>query len=227
MKLRPGGVVFFDAGGTLIHPVRPVGVIYAEEALDFGVTADAEKLQAGFLRTWKAMKPRDPVDGARVTDDQNWWREVVRESWRGQDLPKDFESYFEKVYHAFAQADRWQAYPEVEQVLQSVKEKGLRCAVLSNWDRRLRSILAGFSWSIHFEDLIISSEMGVEKPHPRIFQEAEKRLGVTSEQAVLWGDEARYDVEGALAAGWQVGLLDRPKNDLSDLLAELTVSNAI
>jgi len=227
MKLRPGGVVFFDAGGTLIHPVRPVGVIYAEEAVHFGVVADAGKLQEGFLRTWKAMKPRDPVDGARVTDDQNWWREVVRESWRGQDLPGDFEGYFEKVYHAFAQPDHWEPYPEVEEVLFALKERGLRCAVLSNWDRRLRSILAGFPWSGHFEDLIISSEIGVEKPHPRIFRDAEKRLGVTPEQALLWGDEARYDGEGARAAGWQVGLLDRPKNNLGDLLAGLTVSNAI
>jgi len=222
--MKPDTVIFFDAGGTLIHPVRPVGQLYAEAARDFGVEADAERLHRGFLRTWKSLKPRDPVEGARVTDDRGWWKEVVRGSWDDQPPPEDFEAYFELVYRNFAKPEWWVAYPEVESVLAGIKIRGYRCAVLSNWDRRLRQILAGFSWSSHFEELVISSEVGAEKPHPVIFREAERRLGIGSGQAVLWGDDADCDGAGAREAGWRLGLVDRPGRGLVHLLEELTSS---
>jgi len=220
--MKPGTVIFFDAGGTLIHPVRPVGQLYAEAARSFGIRADADRLQQGFLRTWENLKPRDPVEGARVTDDRGWWREVVGGSWAGQATPEDFEAYFDLVYRNFARPDWWLPYPEVESVLGEIQKRGFRCAILSNWDRRLRQILAGFPWGHHFEELVISSEVGAEKPHPTIFREAERRLGITPGQAVLWGDDPDCDGEGARAAGWGFGLVARPERGLANLLEELT-----
>lgn len=227
MNIGKEGVIFFDAGGTLIQPVRPVGEIYAEVARSFGVHADPVRLHEGFKRAWKALKPRDPVKGARVMDDRPWWFDVMLETWKGMERPENFEGYFDAVYDVFALPSSWQAYPEVAEVLEAIARLGLRCAVLSNFDRRLHVILAGFSWSRHFESVLVSSEIGAEKPHPLIFREAEKRLAISAEQAILWGDDPDCDGDGARAAGWQVEVLERPKIDLRDLLAKLTVSNTI
>ena len=53
----------------------------------------------------------------------------------------------------------------------------------------------------HIDALIVSEEVGVSKPHPRIFEVALERVGVTAAEAVMIGDSWSADVAGALAAG--------------------------
>lgn len=221
-------VVFMDAGGTLLRPARPVGEIYVEVAAHYGVRGDAARVHEGFVEAWAALKPRDPVNGARVMDDRGWWKEMVRRAWAGTPLPEafPFEAYFEEVYAVFERPELWRVYPEVPGVLEGLRRAGLRCAVLSNWDRRLRGLLDALELGEWFEEVLISSEIGAEKPHPAIFRAAEARLGVCAEEAVLWGDEPEADGEGARGAGWGVGLVKRPGRDLADLLAELLQSEA-
>jgi putative hydrolase of the HAD superfamily len=215
--------VFIDAGGTLLRPARPVGETYARLAEHYGVSADPARVHEGFLAAWKALKPRDPVQGARVMDDRGWWREVVRRSWAAIPLPPTFpfEDYFAEVYAAFERPELWRVFPEVPSVLDGLRARGIRCAVLSNWDRRLRTLLEALELASCFDSILISSEIGAEKPHPAIFRAAETALAVAPSQAILWGDEPEADAAGAHAAGWRYRLVDRPRVDLADLLAEL------
>ncbi len=217
---NPIRVVFFDAGGTLIRTAAPVGHYYALVASHYGLHADEEALQKGFKRAWLEMKPRDPVQGARVMDDQAWWKGLVRRSWQGQGMPADFpfEDYFQEVYALFARPELWRIYPDALLALDMLHVKGLRCGVLSNWDRRLRAILEGLDLSRHFEHLVISSEVGVEKPHPLIFQRAQELFGIQASEALLLGDDDLFDGEGGRRAGWRLGLLQRPETDLMDVL---------
>ncbi|MEL6345076.1 MAG: HAD-IA family hydrolase, partial [Myxococcota bacterium] len=48
---------------------------------------------------------------------------------------------------------------------------------------------------------VISGELEIEKPDPRIFRFACDQLGVAPEQAIHMGDSVRSDVEGARRAG--------------------------
>lgn len=228
MSTRPA-VVFLDAGGTLLRPARPVGQIYADLAAHYGLQADAAALHQGFLKAWATLKPRDPVQDARVLDDRLWWKQVVRLSWNDCPLPDafPFDDYFDEVYAAFARPELWRVFPEVPQVLETLHQHGFRCAVLSNWDRRLPALLDALELTPRFERILISSEIGAEKPHPAIFRAAESLMGITGHQAILWGDEEEADLIGARAAGWQAALVQRPQRDLTDLLDELLRSNPI
>lgn len=60
-----------------------------------------------------------------------------------------------------------------------------------------------------FDAVVISGEFGWRKPHPAIFHEGVKRLGVTAEEAVFVGDDLKVDIEGAAACGMDTILLDR------------------
>ncbi|MBI5209707.1 MAG: HAD family hydrolase [Elusimicrobia bacterium] len=51
--------------------------------------------------------------------------------------------------------------------------------------------------------VVTSDEMGVEKPHPRIFLEACRRLGCKPAQTLVVGDSWSMDVLGARRAGLQ------------------------
>jgi HAD superfamily hydrolase (TIGR01509 family) len=52
-----------------------------------------------------------------------------------------------------------------------------------------------------FDCVVLSDELGIRKPDPRIFEEALKRLGRTPDECLYVGDSCRYDVAGARNAG--------------------------
>lgn len=53
----------------------------------------------------------------------------------------------------------------------------------------------------YLDMLIVSEEVGVAKPDPRIFQIALDQLGVVPSQALYVGDSLEFDLPGAAAAG--------------------------
>ena len=57
--------------------------------------------------------------------------------------------------------------------------------------------------------VLISGEVGVEKPDPRIFALALERLGSTAVEAVYVGDAPVFDIAGAVAAGIRAVWLNR------------------
>jgi epoxide hydrolase-like predicted phosphatase len=76
-----------------------------------------------------------------------------------------------------------------------------RIGLLSNAWSELRKYIED-EWHIAdvFDDMIISAEVGLAKPDPRIYQLAVDRLGVPAEQTVFIDDVLR-NVEGARLAG--------------------------
>ncbi len=89
------------------------------------------------------------------------------------------------------------------EVLEELKRQGIQTAIVSNTihgpiERRLLR-LYGFEGL--FDALVFSSEVGLRKPRPEIFQAALDMLGASREHTVHVGDNVEADVEGALASG--------------------------
>jgi putative hydrolase of the HAD superfamily len=55
----------------------------------------------------------------------------------------------------------------------------------------------------YFFEILISEELGVHKPHKRIFEIAQNLVNATHDECVMIGDSFESDVEGALNANWQ------------------------
>jgi FMN phosphatase YigB (HAD superfamily) len=53
----------------------------------------------------------------------------------------------------------------------------------------------------YMEIILISAEVGIRKPHPRIFQLALQHWQATPDQAVMVGDTLGADILGGLNAG--------------------------
>ena len=68
---------------------------------------------------------------------------------------------------------------------------GIKLAVVSNFDTRLRPLLASLGILHLFDAVVISAEIGVEKPNPTIFEAACQQLDVRPEAAVHVGDDRR------------------------------------
>ncbi len=213
-------VIFFDAAGTLIRLPRGVGHHYREVAARHGCALDADTLTAAFRTAWKSMPARATTREPRPDDDRGWWKALVHrvldslaiDSWQ-----MDREAYFAELYAEFTKPGVWELFPEVEAVL-STLAGCCEVSVISNFDGRLRTILNGLGIAHRFRHLVISSEVGADKPDPHIFERALALAGCTAAEALHVGDDARCDWAGAEAAGLQVFRLDRPHNDLRALL---------
>ena len=68
---------------------------------------------------------------------------------------------------------------------------GVKLAVVSNFDTRLRSILEDLGLVDLFDCVVISAEVRAEKPNPVIFEKACSMLGVTAAQSLVLGDDRR------------------------------------
>jgi putative hydrolase of the HAD superfamily len=72
-----------------------------------------------------------------------------------------------------------------------------------------REKLGRTTLSSHFAAIVISADIGIGKPDPRIFQAALDILGVPAAEAVMVGDSLERDIAGARRAGLRTVWLDR------------------
>ena len=63
--------------------------------------------------------------------------------------------------------------------------------MVSNFDTRLRPILDEMQLTELFDAVVISAEVGAEKPNPLIFETACARLGVAANETLVLGDDRR------------------------------------
>lgn len=216
-------IVFFDAAGTLLRAAEPIGQTYANLAWHYGLRADPELIHRGFKAAWKKFHDPLTADSRPPRSSYEWWKALVLETWQVAPLPESFPfgDYFHELFHMFARPECWRTYPEVEEVLERLRNEGVRCGILSNWDFRLRQILEGQELAGYFDPVVISGEVGFEKPDRGMFRKAEELAGVQAETAMLIGDDPLMDGRGATEAGWKVELVHRPHRNLESILEDL------
>jgi putative hydrolase of the HAD superfamily len=198
--------VLFDAAGTLIETHEPVGTTYAHFARRQGVQLPADRMHDAFRRVLRNAPPMPvPRDGSPdPRPEREWWRDVVRATIRAADASarfRDFDAYFDALFEHFAQPGAWSVCPGAREALAALRARGLRLAVVSNFDRRLLGILDGLELGGEFETIVIPGLAGAAKPDPRIFEVALLRLDVPARRAVYVGDDPDQDVRAARAAG--------------------------
>ena len=93
-------------------------------------------------------------------------------------------------------------------VLDSVRERGLRVGVISDWQRGLAHFCQELGIAGYLDLVVCSAEVGYEKPDPRLFEVVPERLGIAAGEILHVGDSGA-DVEGAEAAGFSAVLLVR------------------
>lgn len=87
---------------------------------------------------------------------------------------------------------------EFIRLLRSQRKTGL----LSNAWPDMRSYISDNHFSDAFDDIVISAEVGLMKPDPKIFEIALQRLAVEARDTIFV-DDMRVNVEAAAAAGMQ------------------------
>ena len=104
--------------------------------------------------------------------------------------------------------------PHIEQLLDYLHAVGIRTAVVSNISFSENALKMKIDKALpdnHFEFVIASSEYGVRKPNPLIFQVALQKAGLLPKETWFCGDNLEADIEGSNALGifpvWYRGFL--------------------
>ncbi|NJR65645.1 MAG: HAD-IA family hydrolase, partial [Leptolyngbyaceae cyanobacterium CRU_2_3] len=200
--------IFLDAVGTLFGVKGGVGAVYREVALKYGVDADADILDRAFYHSFKhietpmAFADTDPT--ILPLREYDWWEHLAHRTFQTAGMFDEFSNFadfFAELYAHFATAAPWFIYPDVLPALKHWHSQEIPLGVLSNFDTRLHPVLAALGLSEFFTSVTVSTEVGVAKPHPKVFKVALEKHGCLPEQAWHIGDSFKEDYQGAIAVG--------------------------
>ena len=161
---------------------------------------------------WRRLARRFPVvspaTGERVAEVADCGEEEAREALEEAGGPPERARELAEAF--FRERRRYPLYPEAEAFLAEARRRGLALALLTNGVPDLqREKLVGAGLAHHFSLVLISGEVGIGKPDPRLFRMALCAFGVAPEEAAMVGDNPQKDVRGARLAGVRAVWVDR------------------
>lgn len=190
--------VIFDLGMTLIYP--PLVGRFLERLAEFGVTADVEELKNAFRFADKFMMENHPgVMNRPVREFYPQYATLMLTYLHISQVP--VADFTRNMMEKSPPRAEWKVYPDTVSCLAELKNRGYKIALCSNWDLQCRSLLDEMELTAFFDAIIISSEIGAEKPAPEPFVKCLEALGVTAKEAIFVGDNYKDDIEGANAVG--------------------------
>ena len=193
MDPSPVRGVIFDLDGTLYRPPW---------FMKLKVTA----LLLGDLRVLRHVTParewlreRRFEDGAELV--ASFHEELGRRAGLG---PAEARAWYEERFiAAFMRVleEDVRARPGLATLLEGLRERGLKTAVLSDYGRVAERVEALRLPVTLFDDLASAEDSGALKPSPRPFLMSAGNLGLEPSQILVVGDRDDMDGQGARAAG--------------------------
>jgi putative hydrolase of the HAD superfamily len=208
--------VFFDVGNTLIFPYPSVSEVCRQVLADAGHTRDLSSIDSYMPLVDAYYEDRYRADDTFWTDEEQTssvWVGMYSLLCRELGIEEEASVLARRVYDEFGRADRWRLYDDVAPAFQRLKARGLAVGIISNWDSRLVGLMEALGVAELLDAIVSSSDVGLRKPDPRIFELACERVGVTTAAAAHVGDHYYADLLGANAAGMRGLLIDRHGGD--------------
>jgi len=205
-ELRAPKMVLFDYGGTLMDEAWDPDPFAGTRALMAYVVRNSRGLGAEEIGRFAQElhgKVCPPVHAfARELHEWQFTRLLYELLQLEFSIPLE---ELERVYYAAART-RLAPMPHIKELLAFLAGQGIRAGVVSNImssvEELKRRMEAHFSLN-QFDFVIASSDYGVAKPDPLIFQLALAKADLPPGDVWFCGDNIRCDVEGACAAGMQ------------------------
>jgi putative hydrolase of the HAD superfamily len=204
--------VLFDAVATLIRPWPSVGAVYARAAAPLGADCPARALEAAFPHAYRELFPQRFFgrSGLQTSEprERRWWGRVVKRTFEQAGCAAPPPAAVAAGIEAFSRGAAWRPCAGAVATLKELRARGLKLALVSNYDGRLHRVVEELGLRRFFDAVLVSSEVGWAKPSPWIYAAALAALGVAAGEALMVGDRPQEDVAGAQAAGLQALLYD-------------------
>lgn len=212
--------VLFDYSGTLFR-------LEEDESWFAGMTLDSDErrdidghVQAELMRRLTAPTGRSvsmPPDALEAWMNRDLAPHLHREAYlhvlRESGLARH---HAEALYAHVIDPACWTPYPDTATVLDGLRQRGIKTAVVSNIAFDVRPAFRALGPGGAVDEFVLSFEVGAVKPDAAIFQAALDRLDVPAARALMVGDSDEAD-GGARALGCAFALVDPlPTRDRKD-----------
>ncbi len=212
--------IYFDIDGTLCEYGSDPREVLEGICRDLGVDASLDP--HAYFELYKTVARERPGEGYRTVSDEAYRRLLARAGYPDDALARQVANAYREI-----RLRSIDLYPETREVLEALRSR-VALGIVSNGPSEIqRAKLRKFRLEAYFDPVIISGEVGLEKPEPSIFHLALGRAKARPEDAAHVGDSLVHDVAGAAGAGltsvWiNRGVLDdvgevRPDHELADL----------
>ncbi|MHC1604890.1 MAG: HAD family hydrolase [Candidatus Methanofastidiosia archaeon] len=102
------------------------------------------------------------------------------------------------IHNSHGQAITANIIEGVFEVLEALRKERYKIAMITNGDSAgVRNLIKVTGLEDYFDVVIISEEVGIEKPYQGIFEAALSKLGVNAKEAVMVGNRIDADILGA------------------------------
>ena len=106
------------------------------------------------------------------------------------------------IHNSSGQAITAEVVEGVFEVLKSIRKGRYKIAIIANGDSvGARNIIASCGLEDYFDAIVISEEVGIEKPAREIFEVALEEIKVKAENAMMVGNRIDADIVGANRIG--------------------------
>lgn len=195
--------LFWDFDGTLVHSDSLwTGAVYrALNTYKKGNTVSMEAIRV-YMRT--GFTWHTPQEDYSALLEERWWEFMLRrfsavyQALGVEKAEADFIST--KIRQFILDSDNYELYEDTIAALQYCKDRGYHNYLVSNNYPELPQMMDALKLSPYFEDTIISSKVGFDKPRKEIFEIAKKRAAPHTVRFMI-GDNPVADIEGAKQAG--------------------------
>lgn len=195
----------FDLGLTLIYSPRVENFINI--ARKFNMEPDEDEVKRAFTYSDNYfMKNRPGVLGRQPKE---FYMEFLAVMFAYLHLDPDIREFYDTLFREHPPRKEWRLYDETIPFLEKLRKSGMKIGLLSNWDLGARDILDKIGITKYFDSIVISSEIGIEKPSKEAFSHSLNELRVNSEEAFYVGDNYFDDVKGGNKVGLKVFLINR------------------
>ena len=205
--MRPITAVLFDFAGTLLVPEpREEWVAAVLPSLS---SAEVAELARRLDEAGRPGGPEPMVVPDRWAADyphRDLSTAVHREVYEGLLSAVTDQETTRRLYDRATSAAGFVPYPDALPVLSALHDRGVPVAVVSNVGFDLPAVFAGHGLSSYVSAFVMSTEVGVMKPGPAMFETACSALGVDAADALMVGDNFRAD-GGAVELGMRTLLL--------------------
>jgi putative hydrolase of the HAD superfamily len=196
--------VWFDLGLTLVHVPLEEAYLQVLEAFDVK-KAGTDIRRAFFMADKTFMREYPHVLGTDPAQFMPWYLGVVN-FHLGVRLDLQVCT---KLYREAQQQRkmRWQLIDGAVDTLKELKSRGIQTGLISNWNHTCRTVLSENGLDKLLNPIVISSEVGLEKPDPRIFETALRLADADPERSLYVGDNYYDDVVGTRKVGMKCLLI--------------------
>jgi putative hydrolase of the HAD superfamily len=215
--------ILFDLGSTLIEFQGEWNDVMARGAQDqlafflaHGLRLDSETFLKRHHELIMTFIEKGAQDWIEYSSDRAL--KLALAEFGYADVPQALIDESLKALYAYGET-LWRPFPDTYATLDALRDRGYRLGIISNARDagNVHRLIDHNRLRAWFDPILISAEVGVRKPNPRIFQIVLDQWSIDPGEAIMVGDMLGADIFGAQNAGmrsvWATMQADRGAND--------------